>query len=339
LGDGSTTNHLTPVQLKFPTGVAAVAGGGYHSLALTGDGDVFAWGSNDHGQLGDGTTTDRLTPVQVPNLGQIAVIAAGGSHSLAVTQDGHVFAWGLNNKGQLGDGSGTDQFSPVQLAKIDAVVAIEAGFNHSLAITNDHVVLAWGDNEYGQVGVGSTTADQPTPVQVAGLQEVDAIAGGFGHSLALTQDGSIFAWGSNNLGQLGDSSLDDRLTPVKVHWPSFEGAPGSIAAGGMHSLALAVNGTAWAWGSNEYGELAHFHHNPYAWIPVLVFDLGPAAALAGGFGHSLALMPDGSLWAWGANYSGQLGDGTTIDRSLPVRVTQVSGLSAISGGMHHSLAR
>jgi alpha-tubulin suppressor-like RCC1 family protein len=276
----------------------------------------------------------------VPNLSNIAAIAAGGNHSLAVAQGGQVFAWGLNNKGQVGVGSsGADQLSPVELAKIDAVIAIEAGFNHSLAITGDGGVLAWGDNEYGQVGIG-TTADQLTPVQVAGLQEVGAIAAGFGHSLALKKDGDIFAWGSNNMGQLGDSSLNDRHTPVRVHWPSFEAAPGAIAAGsGMHSLALALNGTAYAWGSNEYGELAHFRHDPYAWIPVLVFDLPPAASLAGGVGHSLALLPDGSLWAWGANYSGQLGDGTTADRSRPVRVLNVRRLIAISGGMHHSLAR
>jgi alpha-tubulin suppressor-like RCC1 family protein/uncharacterized protein YkwD len=336
LGDGTTTNQLTPVQLKNPTGVVAVAGGGYHSLALTGDGTVFAWGNNEHGQLGDGTNSNRSTPVQVAKLGEVVAVAAGGNHSLALTRDGTVFAWGLNNQGQLGDGTRTDQSSPVPVTEIGAVDAIAAGFKHSLAITTDRVIFGWGDNEYGQLGNG-TTADQPRPVEVSGLRDVDAIAAGFYHSLALTQAGIMWAWGSNNEGQLGDSSLVDRLMPVRVHMPGYAARVASIAAGVGYSLALDQDGITWSWGTDAYGKLAHFH-DPYSWLPVEVLGLGRATALAAGGGHVLALKSDGSVWTWGANYSGQLGDGTTIDRSLPVQVVNIHGVVALAGGLHHSLA-
>jgi alpha-tubulin suppressor-like RCC1 family protein len=182
---GSLSGSNVPVQVSGLTGVVAVASGGDHSLALKSDGTVWAWGFNSSGQLGDGTTTDRLTPVQVSGLTDVVAIAGGGEHSLALRSDGTVWAWGFNFYGQLGDGTTTDRHTPVQTSSLTGVVAVAAsGQRHSLAVRSDGTAWSWGWNSSGQLGDGTTT-DRHTPVQVSGLAEVRALAGGGFHSLAI----------------------------------------------------------------------------------------------------------------------------------------------------------
>jgi alpha-tubulin suppressor-like RCC1 family protein/uncharacterized protein YkwD len=338
LGDGTTTNRLTPVRPQNLNEVTAVAGGGYHSLAINGDGSVSAWGSNTSGQLGDGTTLDRHTPVQVTNLTGVTAVAGGAYFSLALKDDGSVWAWGSNTSGELGDGTTLDRHTPVQVANLSGVTAIAAGFGFGLALKDDGTVWSWGHNEYGELGDG-TTIDRLKPVQVAELGDVVAIAAGFGHCLVLNGDGSVWAWGANSSGQLGDSSLTSRLTPVKVHMsPSLIiGAIVAIAAGGVHSMALEQTGGVWTWGGNAYGQLG-IGDNTDRWAPMRPHYLHGVVAIAAGFGHSLALKDDGTVWAWGVNNWGQLGDGTTIDRTTRVQTVNLSGVTDIVGGLHHSLA-
>jgi len=220
LGDGTSTQRLTPVQVTGLTDVTAIAGGGGHSLALKSDGTVWAWGRNNDGQLGDGTTTNRFTPVQVTGLTDVFKIAAGGSHSLALKSDGTVWAWGFNGNGQLGDGTTTNNSTPVQVTGLTGVTAIAGGFQHSLALKSDSTVWAWGSNDQGQLGDGTTT-QRLTPVQVTGLTGVSAIAGvGSSNSLALKSNGTVWAWGDNNNFQLGDGKQPgqnfDSSVPVQV---------------------------------------------------------------------------------------------------------------------------
>ncbi|MCN9243591.1 Ig-like domain repeat protein [Streptomyces sp. RY43-2] len=246
VGDGTTINRLTPVEVHLPAGtqVTAIAAGLLHSMALTSDGRVLAWGFNRYGQVGDGTTTDRLTPVEVhlPAGVQVTAIAAGDLHSLALTSDGRVLAWGFNSSGQLGDGTTTDRLTPVEvhLPAGVQVTGISGGDAHSLALTSDGRVLAWGNNGFGQLGDGTTTTHL-TPVETllpTGTQVTAVAAGGF-HSLALTSDGRVLAWGDNLFGQLGDGTTIERLTPVEALLPAGVHAT-AIAGGYLHSLALAV---------------------------------------------------------------------------------------------------
>jgi alpha-tubulin suppressor-like RCC1 family protein len=222
LGDGTTTDSTTPVQVLNITDVVAIAGGGYHTLALRADGTVWAWGYNGSGQLGDGTTTKKTTPVQVSTLTDVVAIAGGYYHTLALKADGTLWAWGDNEYGQLGDGTTADRTTPVQVSPLTNLIAIAGGGEHSLVLKDDGTVWAWGYNYYGQLGDG-TTENKKTPIQVSTLTKMVAIAAGSSHTLALRADGTLWAWGYNYHGQLGDGTTTQRTTPVPVSGPGGVG--------------------------------------------------------------------------------------------------------------------
>jgi alpha-tubulin suppressor-like RCC1 family protein len=240
LGDGTNTSKNTPVQVKgvggtgYLTDVIAISAGGSHSLALKLDGTVWAWGYNEYGQLGDGTTVNKNAPVQVLKgasvsgsayLSKVTAIAAGGNHSLALNEDKQVWAWGANAFGQLGDDTNVNKDTPVQVkglggySFLNGIVAIAAGSNHSLTLNNSGAVYTWGYNNYGQLG-DDTTANKRVPVLVRGvggsgnMSGVTAIAAGNNHSLAVKNDGTVWAWGQGGNGRLGDGSATTRTTPV-----------------------------------------------------------------------------------------------------------------------------
>ena len=247
LGDGTNTNQNTPVQVKGIggtgnlTGIKAISIGGLVSMALQNGGTVLAWGSNTDGQLGDGSNTNKNTPVQVKgeggtgNLTNVTAIASGGITSLALKDDGTVWSWGSNVYGQLGNGkigaSEENKRTPVQvkgaggIGNLTGVTAITSGVN-VLALKNDGTVWAWGYNASGRLGDG-TTENRTTPVQVKGaggvgyLSDVTAVSAGDGRSMALKSDGSIFAWGNNSFGQIGDGTKDNRSTPVRAGGAGF----------------------------------------------------------------------------------------------------------------------
>jgi len=349
LGNGSTTDSNVPVHVIGLSGVVAVAGGQAHSLALKSDGTVWAWGSNFYGQLGNGSNTDSHVPVQVSNLcanlcglTNVIAIAADGNHSLALKKDGTVWAWGNNVNGQLGNGtfaSGGCYCVSVasQVPGLTNVVAIAAGGPHSLAIDSFGVLWSWGYNFYGQLG-NSTYKDSdiplPGPSLLTGLVPT-AIAGGGTHSLALMPD--VWDWGNNVDGELGNgitggtSSLPVEvgglLTGCTVN-TAVRCRIVAIGGGELHSLALKSDGTVFAWGSNGYGQLGNGSTAPDSNVPVQVSGLVGAVAIGGGNVHSLALKSDGTVWTWGDNSNGQLGNGATGGSSnVPVEVVNLNAIA------------
>lgn len=324
----ATGNYAIKVSpLHIMQNIGAIAGGGTHSLALSNDGQVWAWGYNAFGQLGNNTTADSTIPVQVSNLTNAIAIAGGDGYSLALKNDGTVWAWGLNNNGQLGNNTTTNSKIPTQVNNLTDVIGISCGDAYSLALKKDGTVWAWGYNSYSQIY-------SKIPVQVSNLTDVIAIAGGGYHSLALKKDGTVWAWGYNASGQLGNDSNTTSTIPVQVSNLTDIIA---IAGGYSHSLALKKDGTVWAWGENYDGELGNntiIDSN----IPIQISDLINVISIAAGSGHCLALKDDGTVWAWGYNGSGALGNGTTTNSKIPVQTSNLANVITIACGSAHSLA-
>lgn len=317
LGDGTTAQKLSPVQVSGLSNVIAVSASSTatHSLAIKSDGSVWAFGNNTYGQLGDASQTNRSTPVQVVGLSGVTAVAAGLCHSLALKGDGTLWSWGCNTNGQLGDSTPNQRLTPAQVPGLSGITAIAAGEKHSLALKTDGTLSgalwAWGSDVNGQIGDGVTTFGRYSPV--LGMSGIVAIAAGDNHSLAAKNDGSAWAWGFNNNGQLGDGTTLQRLSPVQVSNVRHATA---MSAGTNHGLDLETTSTVWAWGANTTGQLGD-GTNTARPTPAVIQTLSRIVAIASGGTHSLALGWDGKVWLWGYGTNGQLGDGTTASRNLP----------------------
>ena len=363
LGDGTTENSSIPVRVlggeqggEYLTDIYQVVVGRLRTVALTNDGEVYSWGSNQYGQLGDGTTENRYTPVKVLGgeqggtyLTDISQISAGEYYTVALKNDGsEVYSWGYNVYGQLGDGSNDEAHTPVKVLGgaqggeyLTDISQISAGYHHVVALKSDgSEVYAWGINTYGQLGDGFPGVMRVTPIKVLGgeqggeyLTGISQVFAGAHHTLALKSDGTeVYSWGLNDNGQLGDGTTDNRSTPVKVlggeQGGTYLTGISEIVAGYYHTVAIASDGgTVYAWGDNEFGQLGDgTTDDSYTPVKVLggeqggTYLTGISQVSAGGY-RTVALKNDGSeIYSWGPNGQGQVGDGTLIQRNTAVKV-------------------
>ena len=366
--DGSRPAAANPL-----AGITAVSAGGTSggfTCGLTIEGGVKCWGDNFEGQLGNGTTTGSPVPVDVVGLDSgVAAVAAGGWHACALMETGGVKCWGWNGTGQLGIGGDAPcsqgpchSTTPVDVVGLETgVVAVEAGTHHTCAVMETGGVKCWGWNYLGHLGDGTTTW-RSTPVDVAGLDEpVTALAGGYGHTCALTASGGVKCWGSDYQEELGAETSETcadfftglqfpcSLTPLDV--VGLNSGVTSIASDGTHTCAVTLAGTVMCWGDNGDGELGDGTtiRRP---TPVDVCAdaacteplSGVAAVTAGLFRHTCALMADSHVKCWGDNLRGALGDGSVEDRFVPVDVVTgragqlFSGVTALDAGGSHTCA-
>ncbi|MDH5718124.1 MAG: DUF4215 domain-containing protein, partial [Spirochaetia bacterium] len=330
------------------TGFIQITPGMNHTVAIKADGTLWAWGNNDYGQLGDGTKSERSVPIQIGYGNNWSKISAGFYHSLAIKTDGTLWAWGKNFSGRLGDGTTTDRYAPVQIGSATNWNYISAGGFHSMALNSNGEIYAWGYNAYGQLGNGSVS-NLLIPTKIGTAAWVD-ISCGENFSTGIQSDGTLWAWGRNNYGQLGDNSTVNVTTgPAKIGtlttWIK-------VSAGAFHVIALQSSGgntTLWSWGNNEYGQLGQN----------IAIDAGSACASgnncilspaqestlsnnwqnidAGGF-HNMATQSDGTLWVWGFNGWGILGNGTQTHERQPIKPWNNNTWNIISAGAYHSTA-
>lgn len=333
LGQGFSSNSLSEPQVVSLGTAVATAAGDYDSFAVLADGSVWGWGMDSGGALGDGGSGERDTPVQAVGVTNAVAVAAGYGHTLAVRGDGSLWAWGGNWDGMLGDGT-TDSSLPKPVPGLSGVIQAKAGRESSYAVTSDGTLWAWGGNLHGQLGTGDTQRRLvPTPV----LTGVRAVSAGDYFVLVLKQDGTVWGAGNNDYGQLGiGAQTPDRSAFVQA---GISGVT-LIGTGDFASYATTGDGTAWSWGSNTFGQLGLGYTSEAVPAPAVIPTLRDVSEYSGGEYHGLALRADGSVWAFGSNYYGQLGVGNDLGdyyTAVPVRA-HVSAATHIAARELHSLA-
>ena len=303
------------------------------------------WGFNQSGALGIGNASNQPAPQTLTALPDAAGAAGGFDHSLFLRPDGTLAVSGLNDFGQFGAPSPSASTSPTAVPGLSAVVQASAGGFHSAALAADGSVWVWGYNGEGQIGNGTATTTGclcvPAPTQTSIADVVQIEAGSF-HTLALKADGSVWAWGLNDNGQLGNGTTSAAPTPVPVGAavPGFNNII-AISAGDEHSLALKADGTVWVWGSNEFGQIGSGTASPTnQLVPLPQATLANITQIAAGIFHNLALDKTGKVFVWGDNLYGQAGNAAAGGtQNLPAPNTTLAGVIEIETAGFTNYAR
>lgn len=339
LGNGSGGSSATPVPvsggLSFSQ-VSVTTSAGGHSCGVTPTGVAYCWGENTKGELGKGDTTGSSTPVPVSGGLAFISVSAGGGHTCGVTATGSAYCWGWNPYGQLGDSTTSDSPIPVAVFGGLTFASLSAGDNYTCGVTTGHTAYCWGWNSPGTLGIGSASGPQTcssaacstVPLAVAGGLTFAEVSTAYSHTCGVTLAGVAYCWGLNNVGQLGnDTSTSGSATPLAVSGGlTFEIVGVSP---GDHSCGVTTAGKAYCWGSNSVDQLGiGTAAGPQvcrtvtcSMTPVAVSGGLTFAALGAGGNHTCAVTPGGAAYCWGLNLSGELGNGTTDNSSVPRRVT------------------
>ena len=344
VGNGSGDDQLTPTAITLADGVdpVDVSAGEDFDIAIGSDGQIYTWGDNNYYEDGEASGNPWF---DVPGVflslpagaGAPAKVSAGDSFGLALDAKGAVYGWGSNSYGLLGPDTPLTDADPVPLALPgnDTASAIDAGWDTAAVVGTDGKLFTWGSNNDGQLGDGGTT-DQGSPEAIAlpGGDKAAAVSMGLGFTLALGADGKVFAWGANESGELGDGTNNPDPSPEQVTLPGGEAAT-AIAAGEDFALALGANGTVYAWGGDDSGQLGDGTTNNSATPAAVPLPGGVSAtAVSASLLTSYAVGSDGKLYAWGNNDEGQLGIGSLDDSHTPVQVDlpSATAVQSVSAG-------
>jgi alpha-tubulin suppressor-like RCC1 family protein len=376
VGNGTTSTSSQPGPVTGLTGATSIACYGNQTLALLQDGTMRAWGANRQGELGDGTTIDRWLPVQVSGLDNVVAINGTAAlrrdgtvwewgfnsccgqttPNLVPTQSPGVnsaallsLSYGGSFGGRLGavrsDGVTWWEWqagaTPSAQATVGTIRAVASSPFFTLLLKGDGTVVSSGLNNSGQLGNGITPTGgwnwQADFLPVVGLNNVTAVAAGDSHSLAIDVNGNVWAWGDDAYGQLGRGATLAVTVPTVV--PGLSNIVQVSAAGAGTSLALDSSGNVWAWGLNYHGQLGD-GTNANRSSPVLLTAVQNVKMVAkSSTWTSMVLKQDGTVWAWGNNFFGQLANGTTGNYSTsPAQVPGLTNVAAISAHTYHMLA-
>ena len=351
----SPTSPAAESQPNISTSIAASFS---HSCAVSDEGKVFCWGSNEDGKLGIGKSEIELDysaiPLEVVGIADAAAVATGENHTCALHQSGAVSCWGSDEDNQIGIPDSSGSVVPVQIEGIEDAVWIATGEGHTCAVHQDGTISCWGYNRVGALGNRQAYEDEnfstPTPVRVEGITDATAVTASSAYTCALHRAGTISCWGNNSYGQLGSGQTSEELeeSAVPVQVADITDAT-AIASSQWHSCALRKDGTIACWGDNDSGLLGSGHTREElegSAVPVQVADITDAIAIATGKWHSCALRKDGTIACWGRDGLGRFGevesDFQETDQlgtfPVPVQVTDITDAVAIATGEEHSCA-
>lgn len=318
--------------------VPILAGATLLTSCLSSRGDTFkVWGCNQNGQLGLGCYLNQFSPQLTSGLSGVKQIALGSRHALALMNDGTVKACGNNQLGQLGLGNFDSKNKFVTVPGLSNIKQVAVGYSHSIAVTNDGKVKVWGSNSYGELGLGDTLK-RKSPTEIPGLTNVKQVAAGWNYTLALKTDGTVVAWGNNSFGQVGWGVSISPSVPVAV---SGLTQVKQVDANHSRSVALLNNGTIKMWGGCGKDTWFGFPQSDiYGAVrtPTLVPGLFGVKQVAAGFNHTIVLLENGKVKAWGENNVGQLGLGSLEKSMVPLEVPGLSEVKQIAAGDFHTLA-
>jgi len=334
LGDGTTTATRTPKRIGTVTDWRSVAAGSGQTMAIREDGSLWGWGWNRWGKLGDDTTDDRYLPIRIGTDNDWVLVTAGSEHVLALKSGGSVWTWGNGGIGELGDGTAGSRYVPTRCGTDSDWSALYAGQSHIFGIKSSGVLLGWGSNHVHQLGYGSVDKYN-TPGPVNSDTDWSVLSGGNDHTMAVKNDGTLWGWGDNRYGELGNGTVVGLPEPTRIGSSSdWE----SVAAGSDYTLALKTDGSLWGWGRNDSGQLGDGTTTGKR-VPKRIGTDADWHSIHAGASHSSAIKDDGTLWGWGRNlYVGAVGDGTTENRTSPVRIGSDNDWSIVAPGYLHTVA-
>jgi alpha-tubulin suppressor-like RCC1 family protein len=288
-GTNDIINKSSPVQIGALNTWYQISAGTGHAVAIKTDGTLWAWGSNSFsGSVGDGTGINRSSPVQIGSLTTWSQVSAGNYSTIALKTDGTIWMWGYNNAGQLGRNNIANTSSPVQVGAGTDWAYVASG-GSTLAIKTNGTLWSWGDNGFGRLGQNiSSTTDRSSPVQVGSLSNWSQATLGL-HAVAVKTDGTLWAWGANSGGQLGKDTTDPRSSPVQIG--SLTDWSEASAANGSHSAALKTDGTIWAWGNGNQGELGQ-NNTANTSSPVQVGALNTWTSVTSSDGYMFGILSE-----------------------------------------------
>jgi alpha-tubulin suppressor-like RCC1 family protein len=317
-----------------------ISTGGDMSCGIKDDGTAWCWGLESNGSMGNGSATaDCTSPCRVETQtlsNGFVQISSGTAFSCGIKTDGSAWCWGLDGNGQLGDGATTGpQINPsaVSSAGTNIWTQISVGALHACGLQNDGRIYCWGSNTNGRLGTGGGATTSPVVVSDAGPWV--SVSAGEASTCAIKTDGSAWCWGSQQYGRLGN----DAVAAGSVTAPSPVLEPGpwiKISRQYRHTCGIKLDGTAWCWGNNPSGQLGNAKSGTDMGKPQRVLDYGPWLDIEPGTwsAHTCGIKLDGTMWCWGSDASGQLGNGASVttDQNTPNRVLDPGLWAAVSGG-------
>jgi alpha-tubulin suppressor-like RCC1 family protein len=339
LGIGTVVNTSSPIQVGTEADWSVVEAGDDFSAGIKTDGTIWSWGLNSDGRLGINSIVAQSSPVQIGALSNWSKVSTGGKHCLAIKTDGTLWAWGNNNDGRVGTNNTVYSSSPVQLGALATWAYVSAGKVCSYAIKTDGTIWSWGNNFAGGLGLNSPSGTNvSSPVQIGALTNWALVSGANYRAAAIKTDGTMWGWGNNNDGGLGIGNVSPvyRSSPIQVgaltNWST-------VSTPANACISVKTDNTIWSWGNSSAGGRGAGSSNASSPVQIgALTDWAKVITSGGGTGFfGGAIKTDGTLWLWGTNSSGQLGDNTVVTNQSPIQVGTLSWSSA-SGAKDQTVA-